>query len=222
MCASVVFVVGMSSCGKDSVCQWIESQWTEVHYISVSELLKKVSEEGKESITPTEGMDALDLAVMIRDKLKSGELVPDKITISVLQQEISTCGKKYILVDGFPKTTDQCKAWTGAFDGVLYFNCSADDIMNSFKQSGNTTVANIASKIQQWTDTTSKVVDFYKDSGKLWDINAAQGEDQVKAVCLKTLRQTGGWELATKDTEPVICCENCQMTVGNSKCCILL
>lgn len=225
MSAQVAFVVGMSSCGKDIVCQWLAEQWNDIHYISVSDLLKKVSEEGKESVTPTEGMDALDLAVMIRDKLKSGELVPDKITIAVLQQEISTCSKKYIIIDGFPKTTEQCKAWNSALlDGVIYFNCSADDVMNNLKQNGSSTVSNIAAKIQQWTDTTSKVVDYYKESGKIWEVDAAQAPDQVKARCLKVLRETAKWELPVKEGEPVVCeCENCQIiAANNSKCCLLL
>ena len=69
---------------------------------------------------------------LIDTYLKEGQIVPVKITLDLLKQEILTNQNNRILIDGFPRNYDNIKGWEEYMtyvcdiEMILYIDCPED------------------------------------------------------------------------------------------------
>ncbi|NIG99365.1 MAG: adenylate kinase, partial [Buchnera aphidicola (Periphyllus acericola)] len=92
-------LIGYPCSGKGTQAKFISKKY-KIPNISISNLLKKEIKKKKN----------INLIKKIKNKIKSGKLVPDSIIINLLEKRLKKkdCSIGYIL-DGFPRTLNQAK-----------------------------------------------------------------------------------------------------------------
>lgn len=223
---SIIYFMGGPSAGVSTQVDWITSKFAEesVGSITTSNLLHAATEDGSEIIQSTEGMDALDIAVLIRDKMKSGELIPDEIMYQLINQEIKNQNKKYLLISGFPKTLVQAnnfKPEVGKLEAVIYLEVDDDELLKRVESGEASGLDKLKAKLSSFNDSTKPVVDKFKADGILEPVDGTRSINAVRADCMVALRKH--WDLPVKTGEPeVVPPSNAANGKSGSKCCNLI
>lgn len=135
-----------------------------------------------------------DLATLAKSYSDKGNLVPDEITIEILESEVQKHSDiNGVIYDGFPRTTDQAVA----LDKFLEKKNTAVTIMLSLivpedelkkrlleraKVSGRADDANpeiIKTRIANYNKSTAPVAEFYKNQNKLVEINGVGTIEEI-------------------------------------------
>ena len=135
-----------------------------------------------------------DLAKLAASYSAKGNLVPDDITIQILEEEVSKFPQANgVIYDGFPRTEAQAKA----LDEFLKAKGTMVTMMISLvvpeeelkrrlilraESSGREDDADIniiQNRINTYNNSTAPVADFYKKQGKLIEINGVGSIDDI-------------------------------------------
>lgn len=106
---NVLFIMGGPGTGKTSVCKYIESNFGFEH-LCVGDLLKE------EAANPDKNNDSKT----IKKILDEGGVVPVNITLSLIRKKmikIAANGNLRILIDGFPRNTENYMGWNKEMSG---------------------------------------------------------------------------------------------------------
>lgn len=135
-----------------------------------------------------------ELGKLAKSYIDKGELVPDSVTIAMLESEVNKNPQaKGFIFDGFPRTTPQAEALSVflALKGtqvslMLALDVEEKELINRLllrgKNSGRTDdsdAAIIANRIQIYNKQTAVVADFYAAQGKFEKINGIGGIDEI-------------------------------------------
>ena len=139
-----------------------------------------------------------DLGKRVKEIMNSGALVPDEITIAMLQEEVNkNPGAKGFLFDGFPRTVTQAEA----LDQFMKQNGSAIHHIIALEVDENELRARIAKRrlesnrpddeeeklnkrITEYFTKTIHVLPFYKNQGRLKSVNGVgQIDDIFNQIC---------------------------------------
>jgi adenylate kinase len=181
--SSVVFVMGGPGCGKGTISDRLSTQYGYIP-ITNSALLRKEMKN-----------DAADpgLREQIRNAMENGHLLPPEVSIRLLKKEISELGLgKKILIDGFPRDTDQLNAFLRECSDIvnikfiLFLNCSPETMMRRALQRGlstgrsDDTLDIIRKRIEVYTHITTRVLDEAKRKGlSVIEIDSNRAVEQV-------------------------------------------
>ena len=110
-----IVMLGAPGAGKGTQAQRMVSHFG-IPQISTGEIFR----ENLKRNTP--------LGREIKEFMEKGELVPDDIVLKIVEERLShgDCAKGFIL-DGFPRTLGQAKAFDGDVDVSCVINLSVDD-----------------------------------------------------------------------------------------------
>jgi len=127
-----------------------------------------------------------DLGVLAKSYIEKGELVPDAITINMLQAEVekNTDANGFIF-DGFPRTVAQAKALDAFLEekemgisGTLALEANDDILISRLLERGKTSgraddqdTSKIRIRFDEYNEKTAPLIDFYKTQGKFHSIN---------------------------------------------------
>ena len=189
---NVVFVLGGPGAGKGTMCELSQSQlgWT---HLSTGDLLRAERETGG----PT--------AQTIEEYMTAGELVPNEITVTLLQSAMErvtrTTGKTNFLLDGFPRSLDNLEAWYEIFGReaelpkMLYFECPYEvlkqRILGRAKYSGRSddNVASIKLRFDTFKAKTLPIVELFKSKNKCVEIDTSQSRQDVYSMVVENLAE---------------------------------
>jgi len=157
-----------------------------LEHISTGDILRKeISEQ-----TP--------LGRVAQHYIDKGELVPDDIIISMIDEIISSNKKaKGYVFDGFPRTVAQAHALENMLKQkkqniciMIILNVDEKELINRLtkraKIEGRTDddLNIILNRIKVYNSQTAPVINLYKEQGKAFEINGMQTEDEVfKDIC---------------------------------------
>ncbi len=122
----------------------------------------------------------------IKETLNAGYLIPDEKTVPIIEEYLSKpeYAKGYIL-DGFPRTVPQAEAFTNGVDKVFYLKVSdkealwrLSDRLDEGVREDNTLQA-IRKRIQLFHDLTEPVLDYYRQKGRLIEVDGEKSIDDV-------------------------------------------
>ena len=198
---NVVFVLGGPGAGKGTMCELAQTQlgWT---HLSTGDLLRAEREAGGPTADTIEGF------------MTAGKLVPNEITVSLLQSEMEqitrTTGKNNFLLDGFPRSPDNLEGWYEIFGReaelpkMLYFECPypvlEKRILGRAKYSGRSddNVESIKLRFDTFKSETLPIVDLFKSRRKCVEIDTSQDRQAVYALVEQNLSEYTDQEFATK------------------------
>ena len=198
---NVVFVLGGPGAGKGTMCELAESQLGWVH-LSVGDLLRAE----REARGPN--------ADQINEVLKSGQLVPNKIVMSLLSQAMEsltrTTGRNNFLIDGFPRSLDNLDGWYEAFGRdaelpiMLYFECPYDvlekRILARAKYTGrkDDNVESLKHRFDTFKAETLPTVELFRSQGKCVEVDTSLDRQAVYALVRSHLAKHTDQALADK------------------------
>ncbi|QDT10427.1 nucleoside monophosphate kinase [Planctomycetes bacterium K23_9] len=209
---NVVFVLGGPGAGKGTMCELAELQlgWT---HLSTGELLRAEREAGGPS------------AEKIDEILKAGQLVPNDITLALIQNAMETVtrttGKNNFLLDGFPRSLSNLEGWYELFGreaelpSLLYFECPyrvlEQRILGRAKYSGRSddNIESIKLRFDTFKAETLPIVELFRSKGICVEIDTSLDRQAVYATVVDSLAKFTDKQIAARPL-----CERAEMLLG--------
>lgn len=177
---SLIFVLGGPGSGKGTQCAKLVKDYGFVH-LSAGDLLR---EEQKRP--------GSEYGKLISDYIKSGQIVPQEITVNLLRNAINDAskqGKSKFLIDGFPRKMDQALTFEkeiGRAQVCLFFDCPENVMLKRLLSRGETSgreddnVESIKKRFQTFINTSMPVVDYLSKDSRVVTVKCDSGSpDEV-------------------------------------------
>lgn len=174
-----IIFLGIQGSGKSTQAK-ILSEKLNLPYIEMGQLLRdrliEVSVEAEH----------------IKEALETGNLVPDQITINTLKIRISKPQfKNGFVLDGYPRNKIQLQSLPGKFDKVFYIKLSKEEAVKRLRlrsrEDDKPEVIN--RRVALFFDQTQPIIDFFKKSGILTEIDGRPSIEDVSRVIETHIKQ---------------------------------
>lgn len=170
----ITFVLGGPGSGKGTQCEKIVETFGLTH-LSAGDLLRR------EIAMHTQN------GAMILNLIKDGKIVPSEVTVKLLQKELESSNSSKFLIDGFPRTEENRVAFeriVGADpDVVLFFDCPEEEmvkrVLNRNQGRVDDNITTMKKRLKIFEALNRPVIDYYKNKGKLYTINAIGTVDDI-------------------------------------------
>lgn len=188
---SVIFVLGGPGLGKGTQCDKLVKEYGFVH-LSAGDLLR--AEQARPGSKYGE---------LIANYIKNGQIVPQEITVALLQQAIRenhVKGNQKFLVDGFPRKMDQAITFENDIVQLkltIFFECPEQVMLQRLMERGKTlgraddNVELIKKRFQVFVDTLMPVVDYFDKQGRVVKVRCDLTIDDVNKQLVTALKQRG-------------------------------
>ena len=126
---------------------------------------------------------------MVAELIAQGQIVPSRVTVSLLLAAMAASGSRKVLIDGFPRNAENRDAWetVAGFDcaAVLFFDVPQDVMTQRLlgRNQGRTddNLATIQKRFAVFEKDTRGVLDHYQAKGKLITVDGSRDVDLVYA-----------------------------------------
>ena len=170
-----IILIGIQGSGKSTQGNLL-SEKLNLPYLSTGHIFRELAKEHN------------PLGRYIKETMTAGYLIPDKKTNEIVSEYLSRSeyGRGFIL-DGYPRTITQAKAFKNGIDKVIYLEVSDKEALwrLSYRNGDNgekredDTISAIRKRIELFHKFTEPVLEFYREKGKLMTIN---GEDPIETI----------------------------------------
>ena len=151
-----------------------------------------------------------DLGLRVDAILKTGDYVPDEITVAMLRERIDEpdAADGFIL-DGFPRTGPQVEALDGligkhGLDRVVVFEVDADELTSRLLARGrdDDTKETIRNRFDIYMTQTAPLLDIYESRGIVQRIDGLGEVDEVTDRILEPLSQVPSTKYGAPQERP--------------------
>ena len=180
-----IILVGIQGSGKSTQGNLLRDKLG-VPYLSTGHIFREIA---KEKTT---------LGRYIKETMTARYLIPDKKTNEIVSDylERPEYEKGYIL-DGYPRTYAQAKAFKNGIDKVIYLDVPDKEALwrLAFRTNENgevredETLAAIKKRIELFHKFTEPVLEYYKTKGKLVTINGEQSIEEIHKEIMDKLNK---------------------------------
>ena len=154
-----------------------------------------------------------DFGKRVGEIMESGELVPDELTVAMIQDRLSRpdAGEGFVL-DGFPRNLAQAEALDGmlssigrGLDAILFFDVPDEvGVERALKRAelenrADDTPEVLAKRLETYHRETEPIVEHYRTTGKLVPLHAGRTVEEVWREIAESLQQA---EVGVGSTEP--------------------
>lgn len=170
-----IILIGIQGAGKSTQGNLL-SKKLKIPYLSTGHIFRELAKEH----TP--------LGRYIKETMNAGYLIPDKKTVEIVGGYLhrKEYEKGYIL-DGFPRTLNQVKAFKNGIDKVIYLKVSDKEALwrlsyrngNAGEKREDDTLTAIRKRIDLFHKFTEPVLDHYRTKGMLVEID---GERPIEKI----------------------------------------
>ena len=139
-----------------------------------------------------------ELGLRVDAIMKSGEYVPDEITVSMLRERLAEPDARAgFILDGFPRTAGQVEALDGligadGLDQVVVLEVDEDELVERLLARGRAddTDATVRNRFAVYQDQTAPLLDVYRGRGSLVHVSGMGEMDEVTERILTALAPT--------------------------------
>lgn len=140
-----------------------------------------------------------ELGTLAKSYMDKGELVPDEVTIKMLESEVDkVCNPVGFIFDGFPRTIPQANALEKFLSSkntkiklMLALNVAENELVKRLLlRGGESNRADdqnkdiISNRIKIYNDQTAVVADYYSEQGKFESINGVGTIEEIfESIC---------------------------------------
>ena len=168
-----IVLFGKPGAGKGTQAAFLKSQYDLVH-ISTGDLFRFNIKNKTE------------LGILAKSYLDKGDLVPDRVTINMLENEVDkNLDAKGFIFDGFPRTESQAEALDNFLEGKLMkitatLSLEAEDgiLINRLLERGKSSgrvddqdESKIKNRFEEYNQKTAPLINYYKRQNKFHSIN---------------------------------------------------
>lgn len=179
-----LILVGIQGSGKSTQGNLLREKLG-IPYLSTGHIFRELAKEK----TP--------LGRYIKETMTAGYLIPDKKTNEIVSEYLSRSEyEKGYIMDGYPRTLTQAKAFKNGIDKVVYLEVSDKEALwrLSYRTNDNgevredETLAAIRKRIELFHNFTKPVLDYYRKKGKLVTINGEESIEKIHREIMKKLK----------------------------------
>jgi adenylate kinase len=137
-----------------------------------------------------------DLGRMVKALIDNGNLVDDETTYRVLDQAIAPLKSGFIL-DGFPRTLAQAKRESFPVDKVIYVRLTDEEGIKritsraAIENRADDTPEAVAKRLQIYHQSTEPILDYYRQQGKLIEVDGSGTIEEVRDLIFAALAING-------------------------------
>ena len=143
-----------------------------------------------------------ELGKLAKSYMDAGNLVPDEVTIKMLESEVNKqTNPKGFIFDGFPRTTAQAQALDKFLSGknlsismTLALEVDEEELTKRIilrgKESGRVDDQNeeiVRNRVKEYNNKTSPLKDFYKKQNKLRSVKGIGGIEEIFSLLCKEI-----------------------------------
>ena len=176
-----IIIFGKPGSGKGTQANFLKEKYS-LYHISTGDLFRKnISNKTK-------------LGIEAKSYLDSGDLVPDSVTIKMLENEVLQNKKvKGYIFDGFPRTLAQAKSLDTFLDSInlkinatIALDVDENELITRLLDRGKTTnrsddqdLEKIQNRFNEYNTKTSILIDFYDKQGKFYSVDGKGSVDDI-------------------------------------------
>ena len=176
-----IIIFGKPGSGKGTQANFLKEKYS-LYHISTGDLFRKnISNKTK-------------LGIEAKSYLDSGDLVPDSVTIKMLENEVLQNKKvKGYIFDGFPRTLAQAKSLDTFLDSInlkinatIALDVDENELITRLLDRGKTTnrsddqdLEKIQNRFNEYNNKTSILIDFYDKQGKFYSVDGKGSVDDI-------------------------------------------
>ena len=168
-----VVIFGKPGSGKGTQANFLKDKY-DLYHISTGDLFRKNI------------LNKTDLGIEAKSFLDNGDLVPDIVTIKMLENEVTeNKGVKGFIFDGFPRTLNQAESLDIFLESVnqkinatIALEVDEDELITRLLDRGKTTnrsddqdIQKIKNRFNEYNNKTSVLIDFYQKQSKFYSVN---------------------------------------------------
>ena len=178
-----IVLFGKPGAGKGTQAEFLKSQYQLVH-ISTGDVFRYNIK------------NATDLGKLAQSSMNQGDLVPDSVTINMLEAEVEkNQDAKGFIFDGFPRTTAQAEALDAFLSkkemqvtATIALEATDDELVERLLKRGETSgrsddqdEAKIRNRFDEYNQKTLPLRSFYTDQSKFHSVNGIGTIDEITA-----------------------------------------
>ncbi len=172
---------GKPGSGKGTQAEHISEEY-KLYHISTGDLFRRnISQNTK-------------LGLLAKSYMEKGELVPDEVTIQMLENEINENPEsKGFLFDGFPRTVAQAESLDKflhsidmRIDATIGLEVDEKELISRIIDRGRTSnrsddqdIEKIQNRFNEYNKKTSTLISYYKDQKKFFEVNGQGSVDEI-------------------------------------------
>ena len=172
---------GKPGSGKGTQAEHLSKEY-KLYHISTGDLFRKnISQSTK-------------LGLLAKSYMDKGDLVPDEVTIKMLEHEIKENTKsRGFLFDGFPRTIAQAESLDKflhsinmQIDATIALEVDEKELMSRIIDRGKTSnrsddqdVEKIENRFNEYNKKTSTLIRYYKDQKKFFEVNGHGSVEEI-------------------------------------------
>ena len=172
---------GKPGSGKGTQAEHLSRKY-ELYHISTGDLFRKNISHNTE------------LGLIAKSYMDKGELVPDEVTIKMLENEIEENSKsRGFLFDGFPRTIAQAESLDKFLHSInmeinatIALEVDEKELISRIIDRGKTSnrsddqdIEKIQNRFNEYNKKTSTLISYYKDQKKFFEVNGHGSVDEI-------------------------------------------
>ena len=176
-----IIIFGKPGSGKGTQADFLKNKY-DLYHISTGDLFRK-------NIT-----NKTILGLEAKTYLDKGDLVPDSVTIKMLENEvISNKNVNGYIFDGFPRTLNQAESLDFFLESInlnisatIALDVSEDELISRLLERGKITnrsddqdVDKIKNRFNEYNNKTSILINFYKNQDKFYSVDGKGSVDDI-------------------------------------------
>lgn len=178
-------LIGIQGAGKSTQGNLL-SEKLGIPYLSTGHIFRELAKEK----TP--------LGRYIKEVMNAGYLIPDKKTLEIVSEYLGRPEyKRGYILDGFPRTLTQAKAFKNGIDKVIYLKVSDKEAL--WRIAGrddavreDETLKAILKRIEIFHKFTEPVLDYYRERGCLVEVDGEKSIEDIRHDMLKKIGMHNG------------------------------
>ena len=176
-----IVIFGKPGSGKGTQANFLKEKYS-LYHISTGDLFRKnISNKSK-------------LGIEAKSYLDNGDLVPDSVTIKMLENEVLLNKKvRGYIFDGFPRTLAQAKSLDTFLNSInlkinatIALDVDENELISRLLDRGKTTnrsddqdLEKIKNRFNEYNTKTSILIDFYDKQGKFYSVDGKGSVDDI-------------------------------------------
>lgn len=176
-----IVLFGPPGAGKGTQAERIMSQFNLTHLSTGDIFRENIKNE-------------TSLGLAAKSYIDKGELVPDEVTIKMLESEVKTHPESDgFIFDGFPRTHNQAESLDIFLESInqkinatIALEVDEDELITRLLDRGKTTnrsddqdIEKIKNRFNEYNNKTSILIDFYQKQSKFYSVNGHGSVDDI-------------------------------------------
>lgn len=177
-----IVLIGIQGAGKSTQGNLL-SEKLEIPYLSTGHIFRDLAKEHSKP------------GRYIKEVMNAGYLIPDEKTLSIVSNYLRRKEyKRGYILDGFPRTLGQVKAFTNGIDKVIYLRVSDREALwrLSYRNGEireDETLAAIRKRIDLFHKQTLPVLNFYRDKEVLIEVDGEKSIEEIHNEIMRHIKK---------------------------------